>query len=111
MDFLKYYNPPFRINDWCEIYVMDKNSGVTFNILSEDISKIRLILNIINGEQSTNNFKDAYHKNGVIYVDGEGCLLIRGWGRLIGTYSLTNEEACKAQDEFADWVVNKLKNN
>lgn len=48
--------------------------------------------------------------DGTIEVDRRVLLLIRGWGHLTGTggLNLPMDEAAKLQDEFANYIVNKL---
>ena len=45
-----------------------------------------------------------------ILMNGEPCIYIRGWGELtgIGGYGLSREEAAKIQDDFKEFLINKL---
>lgn len=69
------------------------------------------ILRYINGESEYRpDFKWSKDDNSIIYINGEPCIEIRGWGCLtgVGGYNLSNEDACKIQNDFADFLVNKL---
>ena len=59
--------------------------------------KITAKMEIINGYQ--------------IYVNDNPFITIRGWGHLtgIGALHLDHDVAMKIQDDFALWIVNKLK--
>lgn len=48
----------------------------------------------------------------VICMNGEPCMCIRGWGELCGAGALhlSNNEATKIQDDFIDFLINKLNN-
>lgn len=45
-----------------------------------------------------------------ILMNGEPCICIRGWGELtgIGGYGLSREEAAKIQDDFKEFLIDKL---
>jgi hypothetical protein len=68
------------------------------DILNDKITeKITAKMEIINGYQ--------------IYVNDNPFITIRGWGHLtgIGALHLDHDVAMKIQDDFALWIVNKLK--
>ena len=44
----------------------------------------------------------------IIECDGEPIICIRGYGMLRGPYKLPKEEATKIQDEFRDFIINRL---
>ena len=35
---------------------------------------------------------------------------IRGWGELTGVYKLSGNDAAKIQNEFCEYIVNRLNN-
>lgn len=76
------------------------------------------IVECINGEEeficSTSTL--SYDKDtGVIKYDGKDLIIIRGWGYLTGkgTHALGLDEdvAVKLQDDFAEYIIEKLKVN
>lgn len=46
----------------------------------------------------------------VICMNGIPCIDIRGFGDLIGCCKLSYEEAAKIQNDFRDWIIEKLNN-
>lgn len=46
----------------------------------------------------------------VIRMNDQPCICIRGWGELTGTgaLNLSHDEAAKIQDDFRDFIINKL---
>jgi hypothetical protein len=80
----------------------------------EDTSEIIAIVNAINGYgPGTFNARVSPTQNDVIQIDGEDKLLIRGWGNLTapGCHNLSNKDAIKVQDDFANWIVEQLRRN
>lgn len=49
---------------------------------------------------------------GEIYCDGEILMVARGWGHLTGieALNLSSKEAMIIQNEFTEYILNKLKN-
>lgn len=73
------------------------------------------IIRYVNGESDYRpNFVWSKDKDDpvVICMNGEPCMCIRGWGELCstGALHLTNNEATKIQDDFIDFLINKLNN-
>lgn len=46
----------------------------------------------------------------IIKMDDEPCMCIRGWGELTGTGALhlPSDQAAKIQDDFRDYIINRL---
>ena len=118
--FAKYYETPFRVDDYHASYVWTKNNEMAFNYLDKekinnnDLTEIYEIVNAINGYgPGTFNASINPKHNDVIQIDGVDKLLIRGWGRLVSPccYNLSNEEAIKVHDDFAKWIVEQLRRN
>lgn len=99
------YKLPFYNDDNCPIYVKDAKNRTVFNKADAEASEL---------VEKLNGFSDKKFnatRDGIwICVDGVRRLMIRGWGRLTGlnAYCLHGTDAAKLQDEFGDWVVNKL---
>lgn len=118
LNFKEVYQLPLKIDEWSKIYIKSNNNVITFNQLvgyrDSDFVYLQKLLDIINGD--TNEVvKDAEYivDEGHIRVDGEPVFLLRGWGHLtgVGALNLDSKTAAKIQDDFAEWVVNKLKGN
>ena len=116
--FVKYYEMPLKVDDYCPFYIWTKDNEMAFNYLdernlnNEDTSEIIAIVNAINGyEPGTFNASINPNQKDTIQIDGEDKLLIRGWGNLTvpGCHNLKREEAIRVQDDFAKWIVEQLR--
>lgn len=67
------------------------------------------IVQLINGDSKPNNTPDVGVNFTEICINGDPVLTVRGWEHLTGTLNLSAEEAEKMQNEFAVWVVQRLK--
>ncbi|WP_290193474.1 hypothetical protein [Paramuribaculum intestinale] len=69
------------------------------------------ICEILNNTKPTKGNPAVSVEDGHIYLNGDLILVVRGWGYLTGAgcLNLSNEEALKIQDEFAQHVVNCLR--
>lgn len=47
----------------------------------------------------------------IICMNGVPCMEIRGWGNLCSQWGLGHTKAAEIQDEFRDWIINKLNGN
>lgn len=70
------------------------------------------IIKILNGENlKILKFKPELLKNTydsfITYKD-EKFISIRGWGYLTGLLKISEEKAVKIQDDFAEWIINRL---
>ena len=111
LTFKDVYRAPFHICEFCPIYMFSANNVTAFNVITDDIDVISDILEIINGNSKKNMSDNVTFEDGYILIDGEHVLRVRGWGHLTGcgALNLPVEKAAKIQDDFANWVVNKLK--
>lgn len=53
-------------------------------------------------------FEILSYKDGYIFFDNKIIIVIRGWGYMKGRLGLEPELAIKLQDEFAEFIINKL---
>ena len=109
MDFKDYYKLPFKLSAG---YIFADNGNMVFTFRKGISKKIQeQILNTLNNntiqlttnKYSIKNYIDLYNHN--IYYGN-----IRGWGGLTGRLKLSVKEAEKVQDDFAQWMINKLNN-
>lgn len=109
LTFKDVYHLPLHIDGFCPIYVFSANRVMTFDILLDDIDKVQEILNVINGKSDI-HYVSAKYDDGYILVDGKPIFLIRGWGYLtgVGALNLPYEIASKIQDDFCNFIVNRL---
>lgn len=117
----EYYKLPLEMNNECSIitWTADKQrafdwcSGVyPYKQYQQDL------LDIINSDSTIREpFIDySFYKSGeYIYskhpvFKGSPVMLIRGWGRLVGTggHHLNQETAKKIQNAFGEYIVNQL---
>lgn len=110
LTFKEVYKLPLR-DDFSMCYIWSANHVMTFNKLIDNSEIIKEILAILNGESTKKVKADVTYEEGYIKIDGHPILLLRGWGYLTGcgALNLPEEKAAKIQDDFANWVVNKLK--
>lgn len=109
LTFKDVYQLPLCIDEFCPIYVFSANRVMTFDILLDDIDKVQEILNVINGKSDI-QYVSAKYDGEYIFVDNKPVFLIRGWGYLtgIGALNLPYETATKIQDDFCNFIVNRL---
>lgn len=109
MDFRKIWTPPFHVTD-DGIYIKASNGVKAFTVAAnspkEEAENIVALLNDEGGEK----YKDIllFGDNKII-TSHASVLVTRGFGHLIGSEKLPLEEAYATQDEFTNWVVEKLK--
>lgn len=83
-----------------------------FNILHyENKDILKKVIDILNNKKVDKYFsKTEIRDDTVIDIDdGDVQLDTRRWGHLTGTLKLSSEDAIKIQDEFIEWICNKLK--
>jgi hypothetical protein len=92
--------------DFIPSYINIESSQISV----EDMDKI---IRIINGsEEKIITPKVFTYKNGTISVDGLVMAWIRGWGYLtgVGALNLPEYQAIKIQNDFAEYILTRLKN-
>ena len=111
MDIIEIYRPPFR-SDGSFIYSSnDIMSLMPATVKSYPEKMLARTCEILNGYSKPFGTADIGCENGEIYVNGSPLLVVRGWGYLtgVGGLNLSAEQASLIQDEFAIWVVRKLR--
>lgn len=115
LTFKDVYKLPLKKSEYSTTYIWSANGIMTFKNLIKNKELTKEILSILNGNSNKAvNFDITYdgrHDGRYIKIDGHPAFLLRGWGYLTGcgTLNLPTEKAAKIQDDFAKWVVNKLK--
>ena len=121
-EFEKYYPGPYRFDydaggvigtsvDGTYILCFDwEDSSLTDMYEPTEIQK--LWLRKINGEDvvlpSKHKFTASDDDPCLIECDSEPIICMRGWGMLCGSYKLPEEQAAKIQDEFRDFIIDRL---
>lgn len=112
IDFKEIYQLPLNLSGITGIYVDSFNGVKTFTVLYKDKEFVKHILDVLNDKVPNDIDKEfTYAKDeGIIDIDGQHLFILRGWGYLTGTggLSLPSDRALKIQDDFGEWVVNKL---
>lgn len=110
LTFKDVYQLPLSEDDFCS-YIYSSNGVMTFDIIIDNRVIITELLEIINGESNKRVKRDVTYEDGYVKIGGYHIFLLRGWGHLTGcgALNLPAEKAAKIQDDFANWVVNKLK--
>lgn len=123
-EFEKYYPGPYRFDDSCGwvigtpiddtyIHCFDWEDS-SFTNTYEPTELQKLLLRKINGEnvfiQSEHHFKVSDEDPVLIECNGEPIICVRGWGMLCGSNKLPEEEAIRIQDQFINYIIEKLSN-
>lgn len=115
LEFKKYFKFPLHaVND----FMINTNDGHrAFDLLVKlKSSQLGKMLTLLNDENAVIPIKIPHkygYSNGMMNVDGKRFLNIRGWGMLtgVGSYNLDADDAIRIQDEFAEYIINRLKCN
>lgn len=120
MNFKDYYKFPLRKEeDYGSVYTSDDSLAFEFPYLEDSAFFIltdndqQLITNVINGDGNLSHFYVGHFEyiNGNVLLDGKIFITIRGWGTLTGSsYNLPFNIAAKIQDDFGQYVTDKLNN-
>ncbi len=103
------FKPPFRA-DGAFIYSADGVlSLMASNCRYYPREMMNRIVQLINGESKPTKTADVGMDYTEIYINGDPVLTIRGWEHLTGTLNLSADEAEKIQNEFALWIVCRLR--
>ncbi len=114
MENINFWKPPFRLS--CG-YVYDAKGNFCFQFTfdtgnyekNEEVQQE--IINILNDKTDKKIIKKLKIVDGYkIYMEDKPFIMIRGWGRLTGmcAFHLDHDVARKIQDDFAEWILNKL---
>jgi hypothetical protein len=111
-----FYVRPFHTLDYdSKVYDMKRNVAFEFiNVSREEQGKILYRLNAINKDTEEipdyNPLLYSPSTTSITRNHGEQFISIRGWGNLTGTggYKFSDEKASKIQDDFANWLVERL---
>ena len=117
--FLEYYKFPLKIdqvlNDINNVDTFDDERAFDFNeeLIFSNISK-RLVVSLLNnGITRGNIFTDLNlrQEEEIVYLDGIKFITIRGWAHLTGIngLNLLPDQAKEIQNQFAKYIVDKLK--
>ncbi len=100
------WKPPFHTdNEGYKTYIWDSEGTMAMNPNPKLTDEI---IDCLNGE--TLGFLDNPEINNDMEIfDGEVFIgTVRGWGHVQHQFD-TIEEAAKCQDEFAEWIINTLR--
>lgn len=116
MDFKDIFKAPFSSDYGLYCFDADKHICLEYNsenVFDEHI--VQQIADILNDKPSKFNKdinKATVVKNAtdcfVMFEDGD-VITVRGWGYLTGVLHLSGKDAAKIQDDFLDFIVNKIK--
>lgn len=123
--FQEFYKFPLKLDSYVNDIVWTENNERAFdfseeNILSDCLRKSFVDFintDVLNG--STKDFKILvkhfiYENSYIWYINNNNIakefLSIRGWGGLTGGLNLSEEKARKIQDDFGQYITNKLNN-
>ena len=111
MDWRKVYKLPFKYDDYNYVWADNGTLTLTFDIDYCEEDKRDVILKVVkklNGDSSI-KFKKKFELEEIeFYYDNEFVFTIRGWGHLTGVLKLSEIEAEKTQDDFAQWILETL---
>lgn len=116
MNFKDIFKPPYSTDDY-GIYMFDADENICLDYTSDRTSYngdiLKQLCSFLNGDA------DAFkHEVKEVVTDAHNCYFVlenndiigvRGWGYLTGVKHLSNKDAAKLQDDFLDYIVNKIK--
>lgn len=93
--------------------IRDNKGNFVFQFIIQDYQLQEKVLDILNGKTVSNVDNTITNDKGIISVNGEDYIMIRGWGNLtgIGAMHLPIKDALNIQDTFAEWIVMMLGNS
>lgn len=107
-----FYTRPFKMYEYGR-QVYDAKNDFVFEFekgVDKELQKeVIFSLNALDNEP-IENLKLSFLNPIEILNDGEKFICIRGWGNLTGTggYHFKEEKAIKIQDDFRDWIIDKV---
>lgn len=116
MNWQDVYKLPLKVDEYCPVITWTADNQRAFDWRAGiQPYKQQELIDAINGTKQF-QFKYKFYRNGInIYSEhpvfkGSPVLCIRGWGYLIGIggLHLSQEEAARIQDEFGDYIVERL---
>lgn len=107
------YKPPFYADGGYIWSSEDVMSLMATDCHGDPEKLMERVCEILNGESESVGNPNITHADGEIYNGQDIIMCVRGYGHLtgIGGLNLSSEEALAIQDEFAHWVVTKLRND
>lgn len=107
---------PFKLDEYGESYVFDANGQMALMFYDDDDDQCtpldsqsrHKVVDILNGAKNDFPILLEYYQGEIINENGEYVFCIRGWGHLTSTLNLNNAEAARIQDDFGNYIVNKL---
>lgn len=121
-EFDKYYPGPYRVDDSSGWVIGTPEDGTYIHCFDWEDSSFtdkyepteiqELWLRKINGEDVVLPSKHKFTASGddpcIIECNGEPIIYVRGWGMLHGSYKLSEAQAIKIQDDFRDFIIDRL---
>lgn len=112
---LKFYNRPLRLDTY-GTYLWDSKGNMvaqfdkTVKRIEREVISWRLNALDKNTEEIPDYNLVYDSKKGLITNNGENFIEIRGWGGLtgVGGYNLSSEIAITIQEDFAQWLIERL---
>lgn len=105
------YKPPFTFDDCSYIFTDEGSMALCSQDWDDHIETLRRVVNLMNkkGDDYFRSIETAENDPCALKI-GDAWFIIRGWGHLTGTgaMNLLQEEACKIQDAFKDWLISRL---
>lgn len=116
MDFKDIFKAPYHCDDY-GIYMFAQDDVIALDYYSDRTSYdgdiLKQLCALLNGESDTFEHKiKEYVKNATdcfIMLENSDVITVRSWGYLTGVKHLSNKDAAKVQDDFLDFVVNRIK--
>lgn len=109
MNALDFYQPSFYSDG---VYIWTSNGVMALMICDEIAKDPELLLqrtcDILNEEATPTNQVELTYDPPTILLRGKPFLVVRGWG-ILKSDGFSPSDAAKIQDEFAMWVIDKLK--
>lgn len=109
LSFRDLYKFPFhqaKYGSW----VYDAKGNFIFQFEFKNGKTREQCIEILNGDWTNHKRQEVKSDGGMIYIDDNPFILIRGWGNLTGcgAYNLDGEYAGKIQDTLEEYIIEKL---
>lgn len=116
MDFKEIFKAPYSTDDYgVYMFAQDDIIALTYysNRTSYDGDILKQLCAFLNEESDIFEHKIKEYAQTpddcfIMFENGD-IIAVRSWGYLTGVLKLSNKDAAKIQDDFLDWVVNKIK--
>ena len=119
MNFKNYYKFPLKKErGYRNVYTVEHHLAFQFPYINDTNHFVlsdhdqEIVTKVINGDGKLSHFYAGHfeYNKGNILLEGKVFIIVRGWGMLtgVGAYKLPFDDAGEIQDEFGQYITEKL---